>query len=127
MKLRIARAKNNLQRIVEMYSHGLGLKALGSFENHSGYDGVMLGSPDNDYHFEFTRKIGEDAPLSNSRENLVVFYIPDIKKVEDLKTQMIEAGFEKVKSQNPYWDQHGYTFEDFEKYRVVLCHREWTE
>lgn len=126
-KLRIARATNDLKRTVELYSSGIGLKVLGSFENHEGFDGVMLGSTDVDYHFEFTYEAGNQAPSSNSTENLIVFYISEPLEFEKIKTQMITAGFKKVKSHNPYWDTHGDTFEDFEGYRVVICRDPWGE
>ncbi|WP_407656490.1 hypothetical protein [Methyloglobulus morosus] len=37
-----------------MYCKGLELCVLGRFENHQGFDGVMIGSAGMDYHFEFT-------------------------------------------------------------------------
>lgn len=36
-----------------MYCRGLGLRVMGHFENHEGFDGVMLGFADSSYHFEF--------------------------------------------------------------------------
>lgn len=85
----------------------------------------MLGSPNVDYHFEFTYEHGHEAPLSNSPESLIVFYLPDVQEVERLKIQMISVGFKKIPSHNPYWDKNGYTFEDFEGFRIVLCWQEW--
>ncbi len=125
VKLRIARATNDLKRISKMYSEGLGLSILGSFENHDGFDGVMLGHEECDYHFEFTREHSGQAPRSNSVEQLIVFYVGNAEKADKLKLRMINAGFSTVKSHNPYWEQHGHTIEDFEGYRVDLCHRSW--
>ncbi len=124
-KIRIARATNDLNRITDLYKKGLGLTILGSFQNHSGFDGVMLGNPKVDYHFEFTFEHGKSAPLSNSAENLVIFYIPERQEAEKLKVDMISAGFINVKSHNPYWENNGYTFEDFEGFRVVICFNKW--
>lgn len=124
-KIRIARATNDLDRIVSMYKKGLGLSVLGSFENHSGFDGVMLGSSMADYHFEFTYEQGKTAPFSNSPENLIVIYVPNLQEIEIIKKQMISAGFKVVKAHNPYWDNNGFTFEDFEGFRLVLCSRVW--
>jgi hypothetical protein len=42
--LRVARPTDRLETIVKMYQDGLGLEILGSFEGHSGFDGVMLGN-----------------------------------------------------------------------------------
>lgn len=123
-KLRIARPTNDLDRISRMYSEGLNLKILGSFENHSGFDGIILGDGEVDYHFEFTHERGQEAPRANSPEQLIIFYTKDVEHTGQCSSSMIAAGFKIVKSHNPYWDQHGFTFEDFEGYRVVLCHRQ---
>ena len=52
--LRIARPVSDLARSVDMYCRGLGCIVLGSFEDHDGFDGVMVGAPGSQYHFEFT-------------------------------------------------------------------------
>ena len=61
--LRVARPTDHLEGIVEMYKNGLGLKIIGSFEDHQGFDGMMLGNTGMRYHFEFTRQRG--PPTSN--------------------------------------------------------------
>jgi hypothetical protein len=123
MKLRIARATNDLYKISKMYTEGLNFQVLGSFQNHAGFDGVMLGKLGVDYHFEFTQEQSRQAPLSHSEESLIVFYTGDLQTNESYKNQMIKAGFKVVKSHNPYWDQNGVTLEDLEGYRIVLCHQ----
>lgn len=52
VQFRVARPTNNLAEIVKFYHEGLGLEILGRFEDHSGYDGVMLGLPDKIHHLE---------------------------------------------------------------------------
>jgi hypothetical protein len=42
-KLRVARPTDNLDELVRFYRDGLGLEILFRFENHEGFDGVMLG------------------------------------------------------------------------------------
>jgi hypothetical protein len=51
--LRVARPSINLARTVAMYCEGLGLRVLGCFEDHEGFDGAMLGRAGMKYHFEF--------------------------------------------------------------------------
>ena len=125
--LRIARASNNIRNISEMYLHGLGLQVLGKFENHSGYDGVILGSPKFPYHFEFTFEHGHQAPRSNSHENIIVFYISDFEEWKKRCEEMLAAGFSVVPSKNPYWDIEGRTFEDIDGYRIVITNRSWVK
>jgi hypothetical protein len=121
MKLRVARATNDLKKISKMYAEGLNFQILASFQNHAGFDGVMLGRAGSDYHLEFTQEHNHQAPLSHSQESLIVLYLGDQQTNENYKNQMLNAGFKLVKAHNPYWDLHGVTLEDFEGYRIVLC------
>ncbi|WP_446225406.1 hypothetical protein ACTWPB_10055 [Nocardia sp. IBHARD005] len=49
-QVRIARPTDRLDEVVRFYVDGLGLRELHRFENHAGYDGVMVGLPGTDYH-----------------------------------------------------------------------------
>ncbi len=44
-QVRIRRPTDQLERVVRFYRDGLGLAVLGGFEDHAGYDGVMIGLP----------------------------------------------------------------------------------
>jgi catechol 2,3-dioxygenase-like lactoylglutathione lyase family enzyme len=123
--LRVARPTDRLEEMVRFYTVGLGLQPLGSFENHQGFDGVMLGLPGAAYHLEFTRKIGHVAGRAPTADNLLVFYLPDVEHWRDAVNRMIVAGYEPVASFNPYWDRVGKTFEDPDGYRVVLQNDSW--
>ncbi len=41
--MRVARPTKNLDDISRMYQQGLGYNVLGRFENHNGFDGIILG------------------------------------------------------------------------------------
>src|SRR5688500_12634141 len=103
-KLRIARATSKLKLITEMYCQGLGLEVLAAFDDHEGYDGRILGRPGAGFHFEFTYDQKHVASLNPSKENLVVLYVPLEEEFRNLCAQMVQAGFRKVPSENPYWD-----------------------
>ena len=90
-----------------------------------GFDGVMLGSDDTEYHFEFTHHRGHSVERVRTQDHLAVFYIPDSNEWEETCARMLAAGFESVESYNPYWDQQGRTFEDVDGYRVVLQNTAW--
>ena len=108
-----------------MYQLGLDLEILGKFEDHSGFDGVIIGNRNSQYHLEFTHHREAQAPRSNSKENLLVFYMPDETAWGDAVKRMLHAGFISVVAINPYWAENGATFEDLEGYRVVLSKENW--
>jgi len=126
-QLRIARPVGALDRSVGMYRKGLGLKEIGRFENHDGFDGVMLGRPDLHYHFEFTYCRAHPVVPTPTPEDLLVFYLPNVNEWQQVCVAVLEAGFVEVSSFNPYWRQRGRTFEDYDHYRIVLEQAEWEQ
>jgi catechol 2,3-dioxygenase-like lactoylglutathione lyase family enzyme len=124
--LRVARSSDDLDALLPFYEQGLGLSVLYRFENHDGFDGVMLGRPGAAYHLEFTTKRGHAAGRAPTADNLLVFYIPDVAEWTEAVERMRTAGFAPVPAFNPYWDRNGVTFEDPDGYRVVLQNAEWT-
>jgi hypothetical protein len=124
--LRIARPVFDLARSVDMYCRGLGYVVLGSFEDHEGFDGVMVGAPGGAYHFEFTHCRAQPVTPTPTAEDLAVFYIPGAEDCESACRRMVAAGFRTVAPVNPYWDLRGRTFEDGDGYRVVLQNAEWS-
>lgn len=124
--LRVARPVGNIERTTDLYRRGLGLRVIGSFEDHDGFDGVMLGSAGADYHFEFTRSREHPIRPAPTAEDLVVFYIPAEPEWHAACARMLAAGFTQVASFNPYWEERGRTFEDLDGYRIVLERAGWT-
>lgn len=123
--LRIARPTNDLDKIAKMYKDGLNFKELGKFEEHNGFDGIILGFENNLYHLEFTQHKGSIVEGAPTQDNLLVFYFRDQDEWENSCSNMLDAGFKNVKSFNPYWDNFGSTFEDPDGYRVVLQNKSW--
>jgi len=124
--LRVARPTDDLDEVVRFYTEGVGLLQLGSFEDHEGFDGVMLGRPGAQYHLEFTRKRGHFAGRAPTGDQLLVFYLPDESEWQAAVDRMAVAGYESVPSFNPYWDRAGRTFEDPDGYRVVFHNSAWS-
>jgi catechol 2,3-dioxygenase-like lactoylglutathione lyase family enzyme len=124
--LRVARPTDRLDDVVQFYTQGLGLIELGSFKDHDGFDGVMLGVPGASYHLEFTRKRGHTVGGAPTQDHLLVFYLPDPEQWQAAVDRMLAAGYEPVASYNPYWDNSGRTFEDPDGYRVVLQNASWS-
>ncbi|MEH7281737.1 VOC family protein, partial [Bacillus toyonensis] len=49
VQFRIARPTDKFEEVISFYETGLGLKRIGEFHNHEGYDGVMFGLPGEEY------------------------------------------------------------------------------
>jgi catechol 2,3-dioxygenase-like lactoylglutathione lyase family enzyme len=124
--LRVARATDHLDEVVRFYVAGLGLQKLDSFEDHDGFDGVMIGVPGAAHHLEFTCRHGHGAGHAPTQENLLVFYVPEEREWQAAVDRMVAAGYAPVPSCNPYWDRSGRTFEDPDGYRVVLQRGAWS-
>jgi hypothetical protein len=108
-----------------MYCCGLGLRVVGRFEDHSGFDGVMLGLKNSSYHLEFTHRRSHPVVPAPTPEDLLVFYAPAAAEWQTACASMLAAGFKEISSFNPYWETRGRTYEDPDGYRVVLQQAEW--
>lgn len=124
-KLRVARPSDDLEALLTFYRDGLGLDVLYQFEDHNGFDGLMLGSPAAPYHFEFTRARNHVAGRAPTQDNLLIFYLPAVEDWQEAVTRMEDAGFKAVPAFNTYWDERGRTFEDPDGYRIVFQNAGW--
>src|SRR3954463_4558729 len=116
MELRVARHTQRLDELGPFYRGGLGLGELGGFRDHEGYDGVFLGVPGTRAHLELTSGGAHGAPAPHP-ESLLVLYLGDDQAVHDVADRL---GVDPVAPANPYWAEHGLTFEDPDGFRVVL-------
>ena len=124
-QLRIARPSRDLTAATQFYTRALGLDVLATFEDHDGFDGVMLGHAGWPFHLELTyRRSAPIAPLSTD-EDLLVFYLPDRGEWNAAVQRVRDLGAASVASSNPYWDVHGVTFRDPDGYRFVLENAGW--
>ena len=120
LQVRVARPTARLDEVMRFYRDGLGLLVIGSFEGHEGYSGVMLGLPGHDYQLEFTSHEKGSPCLAPTKDNLLVFYIPDTEAINRLRERLGRMGYFAVTPENPYWEERGLTFEDPDGWRVVL-------
>jgi hypothetical protein len=123
--LRIARATDSIEALLPFYVDGLGFQVLTRFEDHQGFSGVVLGHPGQAYPLEFTHHRGHKVGRAPTQDNLLAIYLPQRIAYQAAIGAMVDAGFKPVQSYNPYWDQHGKTFEDPDGYRVVLANKAW--
>jgi len=120
MQLRIARHTDRLQELVAFYRDGVGLRELGGFRDHVGYDGVFLEVPGTGAHLELTSGGEHGAPAPHP-ESLLVLYLGDQAAVRTVAARLGDP----VAPANPYWAEHGLTFADPDGFRVVLVPERW--
>jgi catechol 2,3-dioxygenase-like lactoylglutathione lyase family enzyme len=121
LQLRVARHTDRLEEVVAFYKDGLGLTEVGGFKDHDGYDGVFLEVPGTGAHLEFTSGGAHAAPEPHP-ESLIVLYLGDAGAVSAVAERL---GIDPVPPANPYWAEHGLTFEDPDGFRVVLVSERW--
>ena len=124
-QLRVARPVTDLERTRGMYMRGLGLALLARFEDHEGFDGVILGVPGAGYHLEFTHCRHHAIAPAPTVEDLLVLYLPDAAEWRAACARMLDAGFAPVAAFNPWWDRGARSFADDDGYRIVLCNAAW--
>lgn len=121
MQLRVTRHTERLDELVRFYRDGLGLAEIGGFRGHYGYDGVFLEVPETGTHLELTSGGSHGAPQPHP-ESLLVLYLGDQMTVQAVSTRL---GVDPIAPANPYWDEHGSTFQDPDGFRVVLVPERW--
>lgn len=124
--LRVARPSDDFAALRRFYIDGLGFAVLGRFEDHDGFDGLILGHPSAPWHLEFIHRHGETAGRAPGPEHLLVLYLPEPAVFQAAVARMRVAGFAPVAAANPYWERAGATFEDPDGYRLVLQNTAWT-
>ncbi|WP_328387293.1 VOC family protein [Nocardia sp. NBC_00416] len=123
-QVRFARPTDRLDEVIRFYRDGLGLRELYRFENHAGYDGVMLGLPGAEYHLEFTTRAAGSPGNAPSEDNLLVLYFESESRMYETVRRLGEFGAEPVATENPYWADHGaLAFPDPDGWQVVLVPR----
>lgn len=99
--LRIARPVSHVDTLARMYRQALDLQELYRFEDHEGFDGVMLGTPGLGWHLEFTQARHHPVPPAPTPEDLLVFYLPEPAAWAARCSQVLAAGWREVEAFNP--------------------------
>ena len=121
MQVRVARHTNRLAEIVRFYRDGLGLREIGHFKDHNGYDGIFLALTETETHLEFTTG-GEHRGPTPHPDSLLVLYLGSLDAVSE---PCERVGAQPVDPANPYWKAHGVTLVDPDGFRVVLVPDSW--
>jgi catechol 2,3-dioxygenase-like lactoylglutathione lyase family enzyme len=123
VQLRVARHTERLEEVVAFYRDGIGLTEVGGFSGHGGYDGVFLSVPGTGAHLELTAGGRGHRPPEPHPESLLVLYLGDLAAVQEV-SERLRA--DPIAPANPYWEEHGVTFEDPDGFRVVLVPEHWS-
>ncbi|KAF7588864.1 hypothetical protein BBP40_005082 [Aspergillus hancockii] len=126
--IRIARPCRNFTAAERFYVNGLGLKVLWrsgpAHDVEGGHELLMLGWPDAAWHLELVLDgEGRNAP-GPTEEDLLVIYV-DGAIEPGVVERLVEAGGERVRHSNEYWEKWGVTVKDPDGYLLVLCQRGW--
>ena len=118
MTLRVARHTNNLEKIEAFYLDILGFERLGGFQDHNGYEGIFIGKPDLNWHFEFTQS-EEKAQHTFDEDDIIVLYPETILEYSVL-IDSISKSVSFISSKNPYWNENGKMFLDPDGFRIIV-------
>ena len=118
MRVRTARPTNSLAPLRRFYVEGAGLAERSAFADHDGFSGLILAA--GDWELEFVVEAGVTAPRAPTHEHLVVLYLP-ADEVERRAARLDVLGAPRATPHNPWWAEHGVTFEDPDGYHLVLA------
>lgn len=120
--VRFARPTARYDEALVFYRDDLGLPVLAAWRGHEGYDGVVLGLPDDRVHLELLQH-GDPPHIPEPHpENQLVLYLADAKAVDVVRHRMAARGHAPVPSANPYWSARGAVeYADPDGWRVVLA------
>jgi catechol 2,3-dioxygenase-like lactoylglutathione lyase family enzyme len=126
MAVRVARPTRDLDAAAAFYRDLVGLPVLGSFDDHEGFSGLILGLPDASRQLELVASPhAEPAPTA---EDQLVLYLGSAERVEETAARIRAAGHEPSTSPNPYWASAGAVcFVDPDGYWLVLSPQSWTD
>ena len=124
--LRIARHCRDPFALAARYVAALGFVELGRFNDHDGFDGIMVGWPRAGWHLEF---VAAPHPRANppEREDALVLYFPDAGEWGAARAAALAAGFTAAAAGNPYWEENGASFDDAEGFRLILARQQWKQ
>ncbi|MGK4568049.1 VOC family protein [Flavobacterium sp. 3HN19-14] len=98
----------------------LEFKILGSFENHSNYNGIFIGNPESDWHFEFTSS-PENPVHQPDDDDLIVLYPTEKTKFDQLLQNIKNRNIKIRQAKNPYWNENGILIQDPDGYGIVIA------
>lgn len=96
------------------------MPVLASWENHAGYDGVVLGLPGSETQLELLHHVQGSPASPSGAEDQLVLYLSSRAGAEEIAARCVSAGFAAVEPENPYWDGRALLVPDPDGRLVVL-------
>lgn len=123
--VRVARPTRRFADVVAFYRDLVGLPVLAAWDDHDGFDGIVLGLGDASRQLELLHR-GEVTP-SPTCEDQLVLYLDSADAVASVARRIAAAGHQPQASPNPYWQRDGAVcFVDPDGYWLVLSPSSWT-
>ena len=119
LRTRVAHPTRSVADAIDFYSGVLGLPHDGPHPA-TPYELVFFDLPGG-AQLELTA--GGDEPVAETRDDLLVLYVPTPADVAALTTRLTEAGIALEEPLNPYWARTGVTVRDPDGRLVVLAHK----
>ena len=116
-RMRVARPTTDIERAITFWTQIVGLEILSRFEDHEGYDGVILGNSGDQWEIEVTHHSSGMPLPSPSEEDIIVLYL-NRELARGITDRLRQAGHPPKEHPNPYWqameasahtDPDGYT------------------
>ena len=92
---------------------------LGSFENHTNYNGIFIGKPKLNWHLEFTQT-NETVAFNFNEDDILVFYPETLNEYNKLLDTIQKQNISFIEAKNPYWNQNGKMILDPDGYRIII-------
>ena len=119
-RMRVAHPTTDVERAITFWTQVVGLEKLSRFEDHEGYDGVILGNSGDQWEIEVTHH-SSGLPLpSPSEEDIIVLYLNN-KLAAEITDRLRHSGHPAKEHPNPYWQAMGASVHtDPDGYTLIL-------
>ena len=119
MVFRYARHTEDLLRMELFYTRVVGLDKLGEFENHQGYNGIILGLAGIDWQLEFTTS-SQKPQRKFDDDDTLVFYLRTEDEFIGARKRIADSGVSTEIPRNPYWSANGIMISDPDGHHVIF-------
>lgn len=83
------------------------------------YDGILVGKPNLDWHFEFTQST-ENANHQFDEDDVIVLYPETRIEYNSLLNKVLHSNISIITSKNQYWNTNGKMFLDPDGFRIII-------